>query len=769
MTSAYKPAQMNYYGSGDESVSLQQSFEQANSGRARNYQIFQQNLATQIRTAGSGWEHFKDLSPTINKFVTHKAEKITKRKIAEGREWWYQNGYPQEQKDEHKAGKEELLKGGIQSYNIAMDWEEQGGDIFTSERFRKLDDIQKYGAVEGWAIDQANAYNPDSVPEIANALDPAERNAALTAYRMNFWEAMGDINHGIIDEYVDPALRAAEKSAYSSWYARRKEETKKQRIESATKKLIKDFKGETPAKSLLFFSEYMEKTYGSKRAARIAGLQVMKSLAGSGQLTPDDINKIRKEEFTAHDGSTQTFGGYYEAELDEVIDAFHDWEKSESDEAEAKKTVKHRNDVNERIAAYEDGTRELTVANLNEDIAAVGKDNLGYKATKLINIRDNLTKSKLELQGAKTRADKMINKGVFTEDALATFPWEIRLDAKYQKAAKEQTNIPEFHKNIIKDNGVIDKLVKKRGSTGLFAKDDHTTVEVISQMKQRYRELALDYARTWKEGDPDPYRQAWSDVNTWFAEVYGKSGSPNVSAGGFNTDLLYNTDGSSNIAENSTELINDLNKLNIAHNIYNFEGLSMPPNDLTGPDSTIYFHRSQIKAASKDIGGKNWKENKRLRYLADLNGVSYMTALNLQRKAVGMKGLDGSPAIDATKKINPQKEKEVNNAQNLDQTARAWSTYGFDTGENFISDIVPEGLGKECKAYEEFLYNENAENPFTASHMAAGIEMSLMFGDDINMYDAKDTNPHVYAAYWKAVYKYSGGSNTEALKNLMRF
>ena len=350
----------------------------------------------------------------------------------------------------------------------------------------------------------------------------------------------------------------------------------------------------------------MERTYGSKRAARTAGIQIMKSLAGSGQLTPADINKIRKEEFTAHDGSTQTFGGYYEAELEEVIDAFHAWEKSESDEAEAKKIVKHRNDVNERLAAYEDGSRELTVANLNEDITAVGKDNLGYKATKLINIRDNLTKSKLELQGAKTRADKMINKGVFTEDALATFPWEIRLDAKYQKAAKEQTNIPEFHKNIIKDNGVIDKLVKKRGSTGLFAKDDHTTVEVISQMKQRYRELALDYARTWKEGDPDPYRQAWTDVNSWFAEVYGKSGSPNVSAGGFNTDLLYNTDGSSNIAENSTELINDLNKLNIAHNIFKFEGLSKPPNDLTGPDSTIYFHRSQIEAASKDIGCIHW-------------------------------------------------------------------------------------------------------------------------------------------------------------------
>ena len=47
--------------------------------------------------------------------------------------------------------------------------------------------------------------------------------------------------------------------------------------------------------------------------------------------------------------------------------------------------------------------------------------------------------------------------------------------------------------------------------------------------------------------------------------------------------------------------------------------------------------------------------------------------------------------------------------------------------------------------------------------------MSLMFGDEVNMYDSKDTDPELYAAYWKAVYKYSGGSNTEALKNLYRF
>ena len=764
----YQEAAFNYYGSGDESQTLKDSFVPANKGLARNLGILQRNWETQERTAGAGWKLAEDLSPTIKKFAQHRAEKITKRKIAEGREWWYQNGYPEKLKEEHKSGVAELMKGSIESLNLAIDYEDQGGDVFTGERFRKLDDIQQYGAVEGWAIDQANAYNPDSIPEIANALDPVERNAALTAYRMNFWEAMGDINHGIIDQHVDPAIKQAEKSAYSSWYTRRNAEVKADRIEKATKKLVADFKGKDPHKALLFFSEYTEKIYGSKRAGRAAGVKIMNDLARNGQLTPNQINAVRKGKFLANDGSIQTFGDYYGSELDGVINSFHEWQKDERVRSDEKKSLEFKTDEDSSIAKFSPGPNgqpaelELTVANIDAEIQRLGLDHHGFKSTKLQNMRATITKSKIELTNAKNRADIMIRKNIFTEDALKTFPQEIQLDAKYQKAAKAQTNKPAHHTDIFKDNGVIDKLVKKRGSTGIFAKDDSSVVEVTREMKQRYKDLSRDYARTWQEGDPDPYARAWAEVKGWWDQVYGEPGSKNVSAGGFNTALLYNTDGSTNIAESSNDLINKLNQAKIAHNQYGFEGLSMKPNESTGPDSTIYLHRSQVEAASKDIGGDKWKEDKRIRWLADLNGVSYMTALNLQRKALGMEGLDGSPAIDASKKINSTKQTELNKAQNSSQFSRAWSTYYTDTGGSFIEEIVPEGLGKDVLKYSKDFDADPAE-------FAAGIEMSLLLeGDDV-FKDNPDLDPELSAAYWKAVYKYSGGSNLNALNNLKIF
>ena len=81
----------------------------------------------------------------------------------------------------------QMFKDGAVVYKIAdEELRKEDGDIWTSERFRALSDAQKYGARKAWAVDQANMYNPNSVPQIAGKMLTFEKTSLTDNQRSEF-------------------------------------------------------------------------------------------------------------------------------------------------------------------------------------------------------------------------------------------------------------------------------------------------------------------------------------------------------------------------------------------------------------------------------------------------------------------------------------------------------------------------------------------------------------------------------------------------------
>ena len=168
-----------------------------------------------------------------------------------------------------------------------------------------------------------------------------------------------------------------------------------------------------------------------------------------------------------------------------------------------------------------------------------------------------------------------------------------------------------------------------------------------------------------------------------------------------------------------------------------------------------FYSTEELVGLAKGYGTNGWTTTPRVNYIAERLGVDPLTAMNRMLKAAGLPDIKETESFKAlNEKVQAEKRHLINKTNNSSRSVRAWGS----TGEDNIS-IVPDGQGQE-------LFDLAQETGGVFAEYAAALDIlpRLNLNDITGMEEDED----LMLEYNKSIFKYSGGTNLEALNNTLR-
>ena len=156
---------------------------------------------------------------------------------------------------------------------------------------------------------------------------------------------------------------------------------------------------------------------------------------------------------------------------------------------------------------------------------------------------------------------------------------------------------------------------------------------------------------------------------------------------------------------------------------------------------------------AKGYGTLGWTTSPRINYIAERLGVDSLTVMNRLLKAAKLPEIDETESYKAlNEKVQADKRLLINVFNNPSRSVRAWGS----TGEDNIS-IVKDG---------QKLFDMSKQTGASFAETAAALDIlpKLDLGNIEAMYDDED----LMIEYNKSIFKYSGGTDLEALNNTVR-
>ncbi len=688
-------------------------------------EIIKMNARTREAEAGKGWDTLAELSPTVGKWIEKKHTEHLANEEAKGAEWYYLNGFPQDQAEAYDLAEQKENEASYDLNELTADMEAKGENIFVTDRYRKLSNAAKLGAIKAYTQSKASTYSPETIPQIVNAVDPTERNAALTAYRMDFFKQFQGINPAILNKHLYPTIRANESNAYKSWYATRAKEQKEARIQKAgvelgTSLFAESDKPNAKVEAIMHFVNSTHTDYGSKRLARNAAMAYLKTLAEQGKITDDFLAEIKAGEFVAHDGSKQTFGKYYR---DEIVGI-----------EEAQKT---------------------------------------FKKNQLKDIQDKRRREEQAVFGA---YDEQIHDRKLSGTLTLTFIDSLPKHYPPEKIKKLKDYVAEqkgTDKEFLSAISAINTDVSNRANQSTQLKDDSSILKVQGILTQKFKERVRDLELTDKDiTRSQAIQQAKKETTEWFNNATDKN-VKFLTNRGYDTKLIEN--GELKVLPKSDELNWKLDQLKAKYNSLGRESLVSVPNE---EGYNNWFHSKEIASIKQDLlnadKGYGYTENAMIRFLADQNpDLTYMDVLKLQLDNFGISFTEEEMALTKGLKfvdgLNQDLKIKIDNANSHYQSARAWMEFtdyqpvGDEDSQkpmNFLSEIVPDGLGEQCLEAAEGDHKKACEIASAMELLQADPNLAIDDFENISEYMTDDK----LKLYFVNLGKYSGGSlRTEVL------
>ena len=121
--------------------------------------------------------------------------------------WLYENGVPNESMQAYEEGTKELYEEGQVINDMRTDWENRGGDIWSSVEFKKLNKAEKHGAVVAFVESKLQQYSPSTNEKMQNATSYEEYKAAESIARLDLYRQLGDINPALVNKHLFDGLR----------------------------------------------------------------------------------------------------------------------------------------------------------------------------------------------------------------------------------------------------------------------------------------------------------------------------------------------------------------------------------------------------------------------------------------------------------------------------------------------------------------------------------------------------------------------------------
>ena len=374
MADEFKGGTFDPIKSEDYVAPLQTAYKDINQGMDNYWSQELTNYKYAAQDAGKGLEALADMSETIAGVVKKREEEKKKADYAKGYMWLYENGLPQEDADAFEAGEKVLEDEGAAIEQSRYDFEKRGGSIWESQEFKKLNKAQQHGAVVAWTESKLQQYDPANNEQLKNATNYEEYKAAESAYRMQLYKSLGDINPALVNKYVFEGQRKKEQAAYNSWYSTREQEIKKEEVREANRTLLSCM--QAGADNVHCMDRYVQSysgLHGGKGSAKTAGLAEIKLLAEKGILKEHQTDALLDKKYTHDDGHETTYREQFPKEAADIEDAVDDRAANEFKRQENENKLNAAKDTDALIAGIdpeqitENGYKLETIQQLRDE------------------------------------------------------------------------------------------------------------------------------------------------------------------------------------------------------------------------------------------------------------------------------------------------------------------------------------------------------------------------------------------------------------------
>ena len=705
--------------------------------------------------AGQDMIALADMSSTIGEKVKEREEKKKQEDFAKGYMWLYENGISNEAMAAYDQATSELYEEGRVINDMRTEWEQRGGDIWSSVEFKKLNKAEQHGAVVAFVEGKLQQYDPANNEKMQNATSYEEYKAAEALARLDIYRQLGDINPALVNKHFFEGQRNKEASAYNNWNAKRTAAIKEEEIVEAKKTLAScAATGADGVNCIMNFANNYAGLYGGmKGKARREALTHLTTLAKGGVLTENQTDKMLDMPFKHADGHDTTFREQYPLEANQLEDAVDDYAANELNRKNNENKVNAHNETQaflKSIPADKISEKGYDLEIIKQAQALQTKQKMKYNGHSdpyLQTMLDSLREDKNIIASRKLDAEKEFLNGTLNSETLKKYPIMVQLDAEIIKKAKAGDTAIADADGF---EGDLEAMVKKAAKVGPNGYDDGAN-QLTRYFQSRWRQRAIEIHSTLPDNQKHKAGQmAYDEIKAEF-ELETKKGA---------TLSMYQDEFGNFISPNAMNV--EESKAN-AHAIdqariktlemikrYGYSGLSSP---------RLFFSEQElinIQNESAEKGVLAIPEKAKL-IAKQFDGVNAIDVINMQRESLGMKPLT-SKSLEAFNGLPTESKFLLNYSATSITSARSWGKYG----ENAVA-IREDG---------DELLKLSEKTGLDFAPLAAGVELGELLEQNGVTFNSTD---EVYklltddqkTTYNQLLYKYSGGLDKYALDNLI--
>jgi len=753
MTDSFQGGSFETERSEDYVAPLINSYKEINEGMNNYWSQELSNYKNAAQDAGKDMMLLANMSGTLGDFFKQKEEEKREEDIAKGYEWYYENGFSDEEVNAYREAKAGIVEDGVAIDQAAASWRANGGDIWTSEEFRKMNPAMKQGAVTAYARSRLAEYNPKGDPRLKGATTYQEYKAAEAVYNREFFRKFKGINPILLqEEGIYEKQRDLQQDAYNSWTTGREEEIDTQRKQIAQSNFVKCVNSKGGGSC---FIQYVNERgpFVQNGPARREAIEIAKNLADSGLMTDNMIKEMKakndKNKFTSFaDGKEYYYSDYFAADIVEIEQKKADFENEKYRRDKTGLEIKHRNQTDALLKeltpedgfTFEEGFTQDQITRF-KNLKANQLSSGNYDG-RIDTILSEMSLDKNQLKALKQEALDLAEKGLLTKAKLATFPVLVASDGNLQNIA----NTIDAGNGTGKDNiSLLETFINNE----LSVKGTFGEKQVARWAKSEYAKKVEAYTGKVE----DPHGLAYQDVlNTLNSAV-------EANKNGDSHPLRQNNKWG--IATNFGE---DFTKVKTAQ-LEDFTDIRTTiktvPNAV---NTTPMFSPQYLETFNDTFGSSAGTIPQKAHTIAEMHNAMYpedqidaFEVIQRQRELVNLERLTEPAFLKDYRDLDPAEVKKYELYKTPNSSVRINATSGK---ENI--NIIPYEQGG--------LFKEIAEaNGTTFSEYAAAMEILPKLDIDFGVENPfAQLDDYELLEYNKAVFKYSGGTNKEALANTVR-
>ena len=683
MTDSFQGGTFDPVESEDYVAPLQTAYKDINAGMDNYWSQELNNAKYAALGAGKTMEALAGMSDSIAGVLKKKEEEQRKEDYAKGYMWLYENGLPKIDQDNYKAGVETLKKEGSEINKLRFNHESNGGDIWTSVEFKKLNKAEQHGAVVAWVESKLDQYNPATNPELKNATNYEEYKAAESKYRLQLYKSLGNINPALVNEHLFDGQRKKEQNAYNNWYSIRETEIKTQEIEDANKTLLSCMKaGAADVHCMNNYIESYEGLHGGRGAARRAGLEEIKILAEKGVLKDGQIDYLLDKKYTHDDGHETTYRLQFEKEVADIEDAIADYAASEYikqqnlDKLAAIEDTKAFIENIEPNQITEDGYRLETIQKFRDEQIRQRLAYHGHSDPYLATAIDSLSLKKNQIKEYQTKFDIAYRDGNMTSEILKTYPIQIQVKQENKLKAQEGDTVIAGAKGF---NDKLQKMVETQAEASGKKYDDRA-MGLTEYFQARWKQRAMEIVGTLKpEEQHKAGEMAYNEISLEFQTGMKSDNNPFIDA--FGNLQSPNTPSINEISDNRKSIDNAIRKEGYYIKLLRGDALTSP---------RLFFSEQELINMQNESAerGSFVIPEKAKRIAKHFDNKNAIDVINLQRQAIGMEPLT-SDSLKLFDGLPTESKFLLNYSATSITSARAWGTVDLDQ----IPGLEDKGLG----------------------------------------------------------------------------